>query len=110
MLIALHSFIGSTEIYAHVDMSDVRKPVEKQLKNLVILYQHLRKKKFITHNLFAFASHAVWKKNNICIVDKRIGHSASKGCQERALQDLLSSPYCDKTGMAPLVNSAGNKC
>jgi len=50
------------------------------------------------------------EKNNICIVDKRIGHSASKGCQERALQDLLSSPYCDIPGTAPLVISAGNKC
>jgi len=26
------------------------------------------------------------------------------------LQDLLSSPYCDKTGTAPVVKSAGNKC
>jgi len=35
------------------------------------------------------------EKNNIRIVDKRIGHSASKGCQERAMQ---SAPWINREG------------
>lgn len=42
-MFALHNFIGSTEIYAHVDMSDVRKAVEKHPHKNCMNKRYLRR-------------------------------------------------------------------